>query len=828
MRILAGRRGLLVLALVALAVVTPSRDVRGELLTIDDCEYTPATVSETWQAVMGTPPVRVMSRPAHGGRSAVRIDCPFSGDTARSVADCAVRLDLSRAMRIRFDLYVENARAISKMTVYLRSGKGWYRGDCPDFGDGWQTVEIERVAVRAEGSPAGWHGIDTIRFSPWKGADEDTFIGVDRVAAELADETDLVLVIGSNAVSRRHSEARAAQSSAQVMGELFRDLGLRYLLLDDHGVARGRLAGSRVAVFAYSPVLTQPEIDAIRTYVQDGGRMFFFYALPKEIGEILGVRRTGWARQKYDGNFAEIRFGGADISGLPERVRQRSWNINVAEPVDRNARVIASWHDSSGKSTGRPAVILSDAGVYVSHVLLSADRGAAGKMMLALLGRFLPAVWSQAAEAAVERVGHVSPLRGFDDLRAWVEGFEPKGARVRRAEALIARALLLQQQAARAAKGKQYLDAIRQAEAAAESAVQAYRLCQHSHPVEFRGVWEHSGTSGIEDWEQAMAVLARANFNAVVPNMLWGGCAHYESRLLPPTEVFREKGDQIARCVAAAKRHGIEVHVWKVNWRLGRSPKEFVSRMRAEKRMQVNARGEALGWLCPSHPENRKLELDSMLEVARNYDVDGLHFDYIRYPGPTACFCDGCRERFRKETGQVVKRWPQDVSTGPLKQAWLNWRCANITRLVKAVSDEARKIRPGIRISAAVFPNPERARRDIGQDWLTWVREGYVDFVCPMNYIRGNRRFSRTVARQVELVGGRVPVYSGIGVLLRHTLTPEETIVQINLAREAGARGFCLFNFGPLMAAEYLPALAEGVTGAAAKTPHSITKETER
>ena len=34
----------------------------------------------------------------------------------------------------------------------------------------------------------------------------------------------------------------------------------------------------------------------------------------------------------------------------------------------------------------------------------------------------------------------------------------------------------------------------------------------------------------------------------------------------------------------------------------------------------------------PLHPQNFQLELDSMLEVARKYPVDGLHFDYIRYP----------------------------------------------------------------------------------------------------------------------------------------------------------------------------------------------------
>ena len=37
----------------------------------------------------------------------------------------------------------------------------------------------------------------------------------------------------------------------------------------------------------------------------------------------------------------------------------------------------------------------------------------------------------------------------------------------------------------------------------------------------------------------------------VLPNMLWGGLAHYPSDVLPRSETFRKHGDQIAQCVAA-------------------------------------------------------------------------------------------------------------------------------------------------------------------------------------------------------------------------------------------------------------------------------------
>src|SRR5512133_2621027 len=135
-----------------------------------------------------------------------------------------------------------------------------------------------------------------------------------------------------------------------------------------------------------------------------------------------------------------------------------------------------------------------------------------------------------------------------------------------------------------------------------------------------------------------------------------------------------------------------------------------------------------------------------MLEVARNYDVDGLHFDYIRYPDSDHCFCAGCRTRFEASAGSTVKSWPKDVlDGGTLRRQWLDWRQSNITAVVKAVSEQARIIRPRIKISAAVFNNWAADRDGVGQDWKLWCEKGYLDFVCPMDYTPSNGRFQNMV-----------------------------------------------------------------------------------
>ena len=295
--------------------------------------------------------------------------------------------------------------------------------------------------------------------------------------------------------------------------------------------------------------------------------------------------------------------------------------------------------------------------------------------------------------------------------------------------------------------------------------------------------------------------------------MLWGGTAYYPSKVLPVAREIAARGDQVAECLAACRKHGLQMHVWKVNWNLSsRAPKEFAERMRREGRLQASAQGKEEPWLCPSSPENKKLEVESMLELVRDYAIDGIHFDYIRYPDGEHCFCAGCRQRF-EAAGTKVKNWPADVlSGGSQRLPWLDWRRGNITAVVKMISEQARLIRPKIRISAAVFPNWATDRDGVGQDWKLWCERGYLDFACPMDYTPSNRNFENLVARQVQWAG-RVPCYPGIGYSASSShFGADRAIEQIKIARRQNTGGFVIFNYGKPESEELLPLLGMGIT----------------
>ena len=334
---------------------------------------------------------------------------------------------------------------------------------------------------------------------------------------------------------------------------------------------------------------------------------------------------------------------------------------------------------------------------------------------------------------------------------------------------------------------------------------------------EGRAFWNHSGTGAYPgDWERTAKALQAGGFNMILPNQLWAGRADYPSKLLPQSETFRKYGDQVAQCVAAAHRHGLQVHVWKVNFNLGNAPREFVEKLRREGRTQVSATGKATNWLCPSHPENFKLEVDTMLEVARMYAVDGLHFDYIRYPDGDHCYCDGCRKRFEADSGKPVSQLAGLTATmargGTSIALGVAGRSPAWSRPCRARRSGSG---PGSRFRPPCSGRIRVAAKSVGQDWVAWVKAGYLDFICPMDYTASDDAFADLVASQVSLVGGRVPIYAGIGATaVNPPMTAEQVMGQIEKARSLGASGFSIFNLDGKTIETLVPEIGIGLKAA--------------
>ena len=157
-----------------------------------------------------------------------------------------------------------------------------------------------------------------------------------------------------------------------------------------------------------------------------------------------------------------------------------------------------------------------------------------------------------------------------------------------------------------------------------------------------------------------------------------------------------------------------------------------------------------------------------------------------------------------------------------VKTAFQEWRCDQITALVRDVHNSLKEKRPNIKLSAAVFSGYPGTKKSIGQDWGLWVDEGLLDFVCPMDYTNDPNAFANYVRRQLPITKGKVPLYPGIGMTATGiSMKADEVVRQAEIARKYGAQGFTVFNLTKTTADETLPAMKKGVTSRDAKTPHS-------
>ncbi|TVS19164.1 MAG: hypothetical protein EA424_09270 [Planctomycetaceae bacterium] len=787
-------------------------DVAADVLVIDDFEYADASAAgEQWRIAEDSTPVQVMSRPTPTGTTALKLPCDFSRQRRndRVVYDRDVDLDLVEYGTIVFDFYAQDPAPVRGGTLYFRSGDGWYGAG---FGiqRGWNRIRLGKGAFRSEGSPAGWDRVDRVRIAIWKSRDLDTVCAIDHLHAR---SESIVVVAGRSGTA----DAQATRDTAERVGDLLDAAGIPHGIHSSDDVIAGALQGRRLAIFAYSPGMEDQEADQVREFVDAGGRVVFFYSIRRDLADMLGLSDTAYRSRQRPGEFDHVVFDTGSVSGLPERIFQASWNITIARPTDHNARVIGWWQDAKG-NRGEPAVIVSDRGAFMGHILTGEDLGAKQDFLLALIGHFEPDAWQYAAHHAVTGAVRVGPFTERAELEAFLQRRAPETPHPGQIRKLWQRAEADAATMMQLLDDQRYQDVITRSAQVRNSLAEAYVLAHRPRDGEFRAVWNHSGTGDLASWDDAMRALSEAGFNAVVPNMWWGGVAHYASDLLPRSATFREKGDQIAQAVEAGKRYGIEVHPWKVNYRLGNTTREFTRQMRQAGRLQRKVNGEVTEWLCPSHPENQQLEIDTMVEVARNYDVDGVHFDYIRYPGEDSCYCDGCRERFEADLGQTVQDWPNDCYRGDLADAFRDWRCEQINTVVRETARQVRAIKPHVKISAAVFSGYPGTKRSIGQDWVHWCREGWLDFVCPMNYTTIDSSFQSMTAGQMGHLQGAVPLVTGIG---HWRISDEQAIGQAEISRQSGSDGFILFNMGAVLGQRGLPKFGQAMTSTPASPPHN-------
>ncbi len=345
--------------------------------------------------------------------------------------------------------------------------------------------------------------------------------------------------------------------------------------------------------------------------------------------------------------------------------------------------------------------------------------------------------------------------------------------------------------------------------------------------AELRGLWVvRTALVSPESVDRAVDDAAAAGMNALFVQVRGRGDAFYASRLVPRSVLLERQPrgfDPLARLMARARARGMQVHAWVNVLLVGHfgqplprghvleAHPDWIMVPRSEaaaafdasprRRLQLVARAgrreaDVEGYyLSPSVPEAVDHLEAVVRELVRSYPVDGLHFDFIRYPGPEWDHSRAALVAFRKVHGTTA------LLGGPAKDpaAWDEYRRRSVTALASRLADAARVERPGLVLSAAVAPDEAQAVHHKFQDWPAWISSGILSALCPMAYTPDNRVFVHQV-EQALARSGRQPVWAGIGA---YRLDLPGIVEKVELARRAGAGGVVLFSHESLSSADW-------------------------
>jgi uncharacterized lipoprotein YddW (UPF0748 family) len=184
------------------------------------------------------------------------------------------------------------------------------------------------------------------------------------------------------------------------------------------------------------------------------------------------------------------------------------------------------------------------------------------------------------------------------------------------------------------------------------------------------------------------------------------------------------------------------------------------------------------------------------IDVARNYDVDGLHMDYVRYPGADWGYSADAVALYKSQKGVTSTPAPED-------ETWKQWRRARITSFVRGLKADLNTVKPNVKLSGALIcfgGAPASATLadwagtaaygSVLQDWRSWILNGYIDFGVPMNYDSDwsdleQYWFGRWLDFEKDSGFGN-RILTGVGAFLNY---PEDTLAQIRRALAPSPNG---------------------------------------
>jgi uncharacterized lipoprotein YddW (UPF0748 family) len=286
-------------------------------------------------------------------------------------------------------------------------------------------------------------------------------------------------------------------------------------------------------------------------------------------------------------------------------------------------------------------------------------------------------------------------------------------------------------------------------------------------PQQWRGYWVDAFNEGIYTPAQVTKLVSEAKkikANALIVQVARRYDCFCNRALYPRTNaaIAPLPYDPLDEMIAQGHAAGLEVHAWVNVNTMWNSATPHTSPEHVFNKHGRNATGadrwlnkrydglELMGanaYMDPANPAAANYIVSAIQSILREYDVDGINLDYVRYPdfNSTTTHSDwGYSEtslaRFHAATGRTDIPLPSDAE-------FSDWRRTQMTNLVRkiylgiwAVNPQARLSMDGITYSFGpqTMGGWEKTRpyAEVLQNWKGWMEEGIMDTVVAMNYKR--------------------------------------------------------------------------------------------
>lgn len=300
-----------------------------------------------------------------------------------------------------------------------------------------------------------------------------------------------------------------------------------------------------------------------------------------------------------------------------------------------------------------------------------------------------------------------------------------------------------------------------------------------------------------EELCKQLDMLKEANFNTVLFQTRLRGDVIYPSIYETFAESLAGKTgrnpgyDPLKFAIEECHKRGMEIHAWMVCIPAGndRQVKLLGKQSVVKKKPTMCIHFKRAWYLDPGNPETAKYLAAIAKEITMNYDIDGIHLDYIRYPENAENFPDG--KTFRKYgKGKTISQWRRD----------------NITSIVREIYNDVKLIKPWVKVSSSPVGKYDDTRRYSSKGWNAynavyqdaklWLKTGIHDAIFPMMYFRDNHFYPFALDWEENKHGRFVVPGLGIYFLKQkvHEWNINEIMRQIYFTRRNGLDGQAFFR----------------------------------